>query len=296
MEAQTLSTRNGELAWYEWGERDPTNSRATILMLHATGFHAQCWRQVIAALPPDQHVICLDLPGHGASSNTLQDGWHGVCDQALYFVETLDLDNLVGVGHSMGGYVIFSLTAAETHRYRGSLLIDPVILDPVRYESPMAYGSDPAEHPTARRRNHWRDWQEMFEYFKARHPFSLWDKRVLRDYCEHGLVKRSDLNGYELACPPLIEASIYVNSATASPLHLFSQVTVPTWVLRGYERDFEEVAKSGRMDFSASPTWPELAERLPNGRDIHWDDLSHFIPMQAPERVAGLIGGFLGTV
>ena len=293
MQAHTLPVASGEIAWYEWGERASAKRPITLLMLHATGFHAQCWRQVIAALAPDQHVICVDLRGHGASSKTLDGSWEQICGDLRTLTEALDLRNLVGVGHSMGGYVVFDLTATLTERFRGAVLIDPVILDPALYAAPAAYGSDPAEHPTSRRRNQWRDWQEMFEYFKGRHPFSLMDTRVLRNYCEYGLVKRADGDGYELACPPQVEASIYVNSATRNPLELCSQVTVPTWIVRGYERDFEAVAKSGRFDFSASPTWPELGDRLPKGRDLHWAELSHFIPMQAPERVGGLIGEFL---
>ena len=299
----------GELAWYEWGERDHSTGAPTLLMLHATGFHAQCWRQVIAALPKDQHVICVDLRGYGASSKKLEGGWDQICDDLERFVRALGLNNLIGVGHSMGGYVIFSLACVLDSRFRGAILIDPVILDPMRYKSPNLYGADAATHPTARRRNQWRGWREMYKNFRGRHPFSLWDQRVLRDYCQYGLVRRADaksaeveragvtgVNYYELACPPLVEASIYVNSATRSPHHLFPLMTVPTWVVRGYERDFEAVARSGRFDFSASPTWPELASRLPNGRDIHWKELSHFIPMQAPERVAALISAFLRDV
>ena len=293
MQSHTLTINESELAWYERGH---AKSPFTLLMLHATGFHSQCWRQVIAALPDDQHVICVDLPGHGASSKAFQGAWDIICSEVGQFIEALDLGGLIGVGHSLGGYTTFSLTASMPERFRGSILIDPVILDPLRYQSPMAYGSDPAVHPTARRRNHWRDWQEMFEHFESRHPFSLWDRRVLRDYCEYGLVKRRDASGYELACPPVVEAGIYINSATRDPLHLFPQVTVPTWVVRGVERDFEAVVKSGRLDFSASPTWPELAARLPNGKDFYWPELSHFIPMQAPERVAALIEAFLDEV
>ncbi len=292
MKSHTFTTRHSELVCYEWGASSPF----TILMLHATGFHSQCWRQVIAALPDDQHIVCVDLPGHGKSSKKFSGTWDAICDDVGQLIEALDLDNLVGVGHSLGGYTTFSLTAAMPDRFSGSMLIDPVILDPARYQTPAAYGTDPTEHPTSRRRNHWRNWQEMFEHFETRHPFSLWDRRVLRDYCEFGLVKREDASGYELACPPEVEAGIYINSATCDPLHLFAQVTVPTWVVRGVERDFELVAKSGRFDFSTSPTWPELAAHLPNGRDVHWPELSHFIPMQAPERVAALIGEFLDEV
>ena len=43
-----LSTPDGDICWFEWGE--PGNA-ASLLLLHATGFHARCWDQVVAALP-----------------------------------------------------------------------------------------------------------------------------------------------------------------------------------------------------------------------------------------------------
>ena len=51
----------------------------------------------------------------------------------------------------------------------------------------------------------------MFESFKDRQPFVTWDRQVLRDYCEYGLLRAN--SGYELACPPAIEAEIYENGA-----------------------------------------------------------------------------------
>ena len=284
---------SGELAWYEWGERG--QSAHTVLLLHATGFHARCWRQVVAALPEDQHVIAVDQLGHGQSSNQPISDWSELYHDICSFIEELDLRDILGVGHSMGGYVSLWAASDLPERFKGLILIDPVILDPIHYSEPAVYGTDPREHPTSRRRNHWQNWQEMFDAFSGRHPFSLWDKRVLRDYCEYGLKPREPdaTDGFELACPPLVEASIYVNSTTKSPLHLLDRVRMPTWVVRGYERDFEAMAATGRMDFSASPTWPELASHLPNGKDFHWHELSHFIPMQEPERVAELIKSFM---
>jgi len=45
------------------------------------------------------------------------------------------------------------------------------------------------------------------------------------------------------------------------------------------------------MDFSKSPTWPQLADGFPAGRDVYLPELSHFMPMQAPELVANYISG-----
>ena len=43
------------------------------------------------------------------------------------------------------------------------------------------------------------------------------------------------------------------------------------------------------MDFSLSPTWPELATRFPRGRDVYLPHLTHFIPMQDPALVARFV-------
>ncbi len=295
MQQHRLALESGELAWYEWGARDFSESAFSLLLLHATGFHAQCWRQVIARLPSDQHVICADLRGHGQSSKELHNDWREFSDDIIELIEHLDLERIVGVGHSLGGYATLTTVAMRPERFSGAILLDPVILAPSIYEYLLLHGSDPSEHYTSRRRNQWRDWHEMFEAFRSRHPFTLWDERVLRDYCEFGLRPRNGAGeaGYELSCPPILEASIYVKSGSRSPLGLLDSIGAPIWVVRGLERDWDEAKRTTIIDLSSSPTWPELANHLTNGRDIHWPELTHYLPMQAPARVAELIQEFL---
>lgn len=298
MKQHRLALETGELAWYEWGVLNRNESASSLLFLHATGFHAQCWRQVIARLPADQHVICADLRGHGQSSKELHSDWREFSDDIIDLIEHLDLKRIVGVGHSLGGYATLTTLATRPERFSGAILLDPVILNPSTYEHALLHGTDPSDHYTARRRNQWRDWQEMFEAFRSRHPFSLWDERVLRDYCEFGLTPRNGAGetGYELACPPLVEANIYVNSSSRSPLGQLDAIHAPVWVVRGLERDWDEAQRTKKIDLSSSPTWPELAERLSNGRDIYWPELTHYVPMQAPGRVAQLIRSFLSEL
>ena len=95
--------------------------------------------------------------------------------------------------------------------------------------------------------------------------------------------------GLELACPPLVEASIYMGNNTTGIhdlLGLLARITVPVVVLRARGRDPEDAAV---MDFSKSPTWPGLAGAFPNGRDVYLPGLTHFIPMQDPELVARFV-------
>ncbi len=298
MKQQFFELANGRLAWYERGQRDHAHSPCSLLLLHATGFHAHCWRQVIATLPDEQHVVCVDLRGHGDSSKELHQDWTAFGEDVLALLAYLRLDRLLTVGHSMGGYIALTMLAGQPTRFCGAMLLDPVIMPPAFYDAPPLHGTDPGQHPTIKRRNEWRDWQEMHASLKPRQPFSLWDERVLRDYCEFGLkpLDADGADGFELACPPLAEANIYVTSTKVNPLTLGEHITQPVWVVRARERDWEASRRSDRMEFVGSPTWPGLAAHLPKGKDVYWSDLTHFIPMQAPERVAGLIADFLGEL
>jgi hypothetical protein len=45
------------------------------------------------------------------------------------------------------------------------------------------------------------------------------------------------------------------------------------------------------MDFSLSPTWVEVANQFVDGTDVYLPELTHFMPMQAPELIADFIAG-----
>ena len=149
------------------------------------------------------------------------------------------------------------------------------------------------DHPVSRRRAVWRGWEEMYTRFESRHPYSLWQKSVLEDYCRFGVLPQPD-GSWALACPPQVEASIYMANATTDIHDRIGQVHMPVTVLRAKVRDFDKVQDADApMDFSASPTWPQLAAAFPQGRDVYLPELTHFIPMQAPERVAGYLSAAL---
>ena len=121
----------GEICWFEWGS---IGTKPTLLLLHATGFHARCWDATVAALPDDQHVIALDLRGHGRSyrPNSLSD-WMATAQDVVAFVNAQFTVPVVAVGHSMGGYVAARAAAIVPDRFVHLLLVDPVMLVPETY-------------------------------------------------------------------------------------------------------------------------------------------------------------------
>lgn len=266
------------LTIFEWGER----KEETILLVHATGFHARCWDQVVKGLG-DKHIVSVDMRGHGRSEKAGPYLWKTFGDDVIGIVEELGLTNIIGVGHSMGGHSITRAAAECQSRFGRLVLVDPVIMAPEFYAAPDVMKDQFADgHPVARRRNHFADADSMFANFEGRGSYSKWKPEALRDYCEFGLLPDESGSGYMLACPPNVEASIYMGN-TGCDLHdLVPGVKIPVKVLRAQQRTGD---RKDLMDFSMSPTWPELASHFEQGEDIYLPELTHFIPMQDPELV-----------
>lgn len=269
------------IAYAEWGRR----GEPVVFLIHATGFHGRCWDEVVRALPAGLNVIAVDLRGHGRSEKTGPiTNWAEPAHDIAEFVKHLNLNGAIGAGHSMGGHILVQIAAGNPEAFKRLLLIDPVIMAPEMYKGAPFWPLG-TEHPVARRRNAWTDWQQMFDAFKNRNPYSLWDPKVLEDYCRYGL-QPADGGGFELACPPAVEASIYMGSLGTDIYEAVRKVTVPVTILRAKER---AQGPRDQLDFSASPTWPQLATVFQNASDVYLKDLTHFIPMQDPALVARYI-------
>ncbi len=275
-----------ELAFVEW--RPELRGRdAPILLVHATGFHARVWDQVVRHLG-ERYVISLDQRGHGRSENVEITHWEVFGQDLTALVRELDLRDVIGVGHSMGGHAMTEAAAACPDRFRRLVLIDPVIASPENYAKGgwtiESLGGRP--HPTAKRKNRFASAAEMIARFEKRAPYSVFEREALRDYCTHGLVPAADGEGLVLACPPEIEASVYMTSHTNPGVYdSIHALELPVLILRAKSPPPDRSV----MDFSSSPTWPSLVNEFRKGREIHLADRTHFLPMEIPARVAELI-------
>ena len=269
-----------ELSIVEWvGTGDP------ILLLHATGFHSRCWSQVVKRLP-GRHIYAVDLRFHGASGAGGNPDWRVMADDIHALIERLDLNRLLGVGHSIGGYLVVRAAARAPARFKHLVLIDPVILSAERYAQFQHVADRPwgNDHPVMRRKNRWRDASEMYERFRERAPFNTWQPDVLRDYCNYALRPADNEALRQLACDPINEAAIYLNQKGNEVIFDdLPGITMPVTLLRAPPGD------PTQPDLSTSPTWPGLAAALPNCQEVYLPDLNHFIPMQDPALVAAYI-------
>ena len=269
---------HGDICYFEWGR---VSEGLSVLLLHASGFHARCWDKLVGAFPQGTHVVAVDQLGHGRSARPEITDWAMIAGATTELVESLGISFDIGVGHSMGGHCLVQVAAALPDAIRKLVLVDPVIMPREAYQRPSDFSA--TSEMVGKRRNSWAGPDAMFDRFRDRHPYSLWAPAVLRDYCEYGLLL-DGAGGFELACPPKTEASVYATSLTVDPWPLIEHIGQPVTVLRA-----PQIAPGKTFDFASSPTPPTLADSFADGTDIFLPDLTHFMPMQDPRRIAELI-------
>ncbi|MCL9998837.1 MAG: alpha/beta hydrolase [Erythrobacter sp.] len=272
-----------ELAVHEWASE---GSGAPLVFAHATGFHGRVW-DAIAERFPAHPVFAIDLRGHGLSRAGPIGDWRVLARDVADFLQQSGITGAIGIGHSMGAHTLLQVAPDNPGRFAKLVLFDPVILAPEFYAPSEALYTEDNPHPAIRRKRDFASPEAMIERFRARDPYDLFAPRVFEDYCRHGLVAAATGEGMELACAPEVEASVYASSrSNPGILGAATRVDIPVLVVRAQHTTLN--------DFKSSPTWPELAERMPQGTDLYRPDMTHFHPFQDPADAARIIAEFIG--
>ena len=275
-------------AFFEW-RPERRGHGPSLCLVHATGFHARVWDQLIRHLP-DHHVIAIEQRGHGRSQAADFDGWEDFGRDLAALAAALDLQGAVGVGHSLGGHALVQAAAFEPGRFSQLLLIDPTIFAPADYHGPpLPPGT---LHPAAARKNHFESVQAMFDRFKGRPPYDVFQPEALMDYCRHGLRPADSGSGWQLACAPAFEGKVYPLSLHNPGIYAsIRALQLPVLVVRARAGDPAILP----WDPLGSPTWPALAQEFRHGRDLLLADKTHMLPMEDPALVARLIDEAIGV-
>lgn len=110
------------LHYLDWGN----DEQQPMLLLHGFLAHAHVWDDFALNFRAHYHIIALDQRGHGESqwskdaAYTIDDHFSDIA----HFIETLDLNDLILVGHSMGGRNALFYAACSTEKVERLILVD----------------------------------------------------------------------------------------------------------------------------------------------------------------------------
>jgi pimeloyl-ACP methyl ester carboxylesterase len=98
------------------------SARCSILLIHGAGGTHLDWPSEIRNLV-GYDVYAIDLPGHGRSD---YPGCSTILEYAGYiraFIKNADDENLILVGHSMGGAIVQTIGLNPSHKVKGLVLV-----------------------------------------------------------------------------------------------------------------------------------------------------------------------------
>ncbi|MEV0405893.1 alpha/beta hydrolase [Actinoallomurus sp. NPDC050550] len=97
-----------------------------LLLVHGWGSDSQEWTWHLPDLATRYRVIAVDLRGHGNSS-VPPSGFHprDMAGDLIRLLDHLDIPQVIGVGHSMGGQIVSILAVEHPDRVRAVVCVDP---------------------------------------------------------------------------------------------------------------------------------------------------------------------------
>lgn len=252
-----------------------------VLLSHATGFHGRCWLPVAKRLEGRFDVWAHDHRGYGDSP--VPEGWSVKWEEfgddslavARHLTGHVRPGPLFAAGHSMGGATLVMAALRQPELFRGIVAFEPIIF-PLSGFRPADLPPNPLAAATRKRRATFPSLADAKANFASKPPMSAFRADALEAYVDHGF--RSSPEGVTLKCNPEHEARTYETGGGHQTWDSLPSLRVPLWVVGSPEQQYQPSAIA-----------PRIAEQVPDARFEVWDEVSHFGPMEDPDRFADYV-------
>jgi pimeloyl-ACP methyl ester carboxylesterase len=264
------------------------STRATdIIFLHATGFNALTYRQMLAPLGERFHVLGVDLRGHGRStlpaSRFGYASWNRHRDDVIDLIESHVRTPVTLAGHSMGATTALLVAGRRPDLVRGLALLDPVIMEPSRYLVARIPGMPlfwrrffPIARSAARRRAAFVSREAAVQALTGRGIFRSFPPTMLEDYVEDGFAPAAD-GSVRLACSPAFEAATFAAQRN-DPWGALKRARGPIALLR-----------AGCGSTCSASSAARISALRADIRLATLEGASHALPMERPDRARAAI-------
>jgi pimeloyl-ACP methyl ester carboxylesterase len=286
--SRTVVSHGLRIAVHEWGDPD-----APPLALAHGGFDFARTFDVFAPLlaAAGWRVVAWDQRGHGDSDHAAMYSWDADLRDALAVIDSVVPGSLPVVGHSKGGAEMVQFTAALPHRVSRLVNLDGL---PSRRAMP-----DVPDHERTKmlagELTGWLDFRRRAAT-RQRRPDTLdglagrravMNPRLSREWLRYlvSVGARHDADGWRWKIDPALRMGGFGPWRPEWSMDRLPGLGVPMLAVLGMQPEM--------MGWVTPPD--EVEAHLPPGsRVVPIEDAGHFVHIEQPERIAGLVLDFLG--
>ncbi len=163
-----------------------------IYFAHANGFPGGSYNAFLSNFTGNYRVMAIDRLGHNEKF-PVNDNWSNLADELIFNIEEMADSPVIGVGHSLGSIVTFIAAYKRPDIFKCIIMLDPPFFwgyaGKVFYvlkKTGLADKITPAGK-SIKRRNFWKNMDDVNNYFYSRELFRTFDPRSLEYYIKHGL-------------------------------------------------------------------------------------------------------------
>ena len=238
----------------------------TVVFAHGLTDNGACWTRLVNDLGSGYDCVMVDARGHGKSSAPATSySFDEQADDLIAFIQALNLDRPVIMGHSLGGAVCAIVAAKAPGLIRAAILEDPAFIT----AEPDAQRSDwPDRHRATQSLSH----AALVVQGQANNP--LWSPDTFDNWATAKHEARMEIFNALTATPP----DFRQNTA---------HYGVPVLMITGDEARGVVVSAATAAELQA------LSSQL---RVVNVPGAGHCIRYEQPERVAEIVKGFLSEV
>jgi pimeloyl-ACP methyl ester carboxylesterase len=263
------------IAALDWGGDGPP-----LLLLHPNGFCAGFFDPLARELRREFHPVGVDVRGHGGSDRPpdLADcTFPNAAGDVLAVLDALGLDDVVALGHSMGGAIAILLDERRPGIVRRALLCEAIAFPPDGIPRTSG-GPNPMADIARARRAVWPDRATVRAAYASKPPMNVLEPAALDAYVRYGFRDRDD-GEVELACAPEVEARCFeaAGEPDGAP-HAFGHLA---------RFSGAAVVAAGRDSNLPREVFAAQAEAV--GAPYLELDGSHFFPQENTARAAALV-------
>lgn len=232
----------------------PKDAQHTLVLIHGAGGSHLAWPAALRRLPQTA-VYALDLAGHGRSSAPGRQTIAAYSQDVLDFIEALSLENVLLLGHSMGGAIVQQVGLVSPSAVAGLILLGTGAK--LRVSSQILSTIE-------------EDFETAVDLLNQYYWGTIQNETIVS-------ANRRSM----LACPPEVMLGDFAACNQFDLRSMLSEISLPTLVI------------SSENDQMTPPKFGEfLADNLPNAEFALIAQAGHMMMLEKPEEVARLVQGF----